>query len=428
MQLHKGVKLVFGYQNAALYNFNNRKVYLISKESAYQIENSMRGEEIFLSVEMLQRLHKYGLIVFDDVNAELNPTTFEYDLFDDAYSAKVCKLLYIEVTDTCNYNCIHCYADAQRMGKKFLPVDNMCTILSQVKNGMCDIRLTGGEPFMHPKLQILLDKVYFGVKPIKRHSIVTNGSFNFDDAIYALKLGFELQVSLYGMTPKTFCRFTQSDEHCLEKVMENLCCLAKTPYKDRILLCFAVNHLTYEEIDLFREFADMYGFSYILNRPASIGRAVKNWDVLELSNEEHYNFARMTQGRAPRYCYHLCEMHLTAIDIDGNVSPCSFLRDKAYIMGNIYTGSLDSIWESSRYCSFRNLTATDVDKCNFCEFVYACTAGCCGEAAGYTGSLVSTYPWCKIRPFDTSYLSIRMDEIYLAEKLAAGTFEFIKLY
>ena len=73
------------------------------------------------------------------------------------------------------------------------------------------------------------------------------------------------------------------------------------------------------------------------------------------------------------------------------------------------------------------MNPTDVEKCNKCEFIYMCTAGCCAEAVGMTGNILSVYPWCKVKPYECDYLSIHDDEMYFVDKLAAGTFDFIKV-
>ena len=44
-----------------------------------------------------------------------------------------------------------------------------------------------------------------------------------------------------------------------------------------------------------------------------------------------------------------------------------------------------------------------------------------------TGNILSVYPWCKVKPYEYDYLCIRDDEMYFVDKLAAGTFDFIKV-
>jgi radical SAM protein with 4Fe4S-binding SPASM domain len=146
-----------------------------------------------------------------------------------------------------------------------------------------------------------------------------------------------------------------------------------------------------------------------------------------LPEKDHYEFARATKKGNTRYCYHLCQLHLTVSDVEGNIIPCCFLRDKKFYFGNIFSSDLYSIWNSEKYKKFRKLTASNVEKCSSCEFIYVCTAGCCGEAEGNDGSILKVYPWCKEKPFERDYLHIENHELVVVDKLAAGTFDFIKL-
>ena len=56
-----------------------------------------------------------------------------------------------------------------------------------------------------------------------------------------------------------------------------------------------------------------------------------------------------------------------------------------------------------------------------------CSAGCCAEAVGVNGDILSVYPWCKLKPYEHDYLTVSENEMYIVDKLAAGTFEFIKV-
>lgn len=426
--LKKNVKVILGYRNAAFYNFNDKNLYLTAKATGEYICRPSANLHDMISPSLLALMEKHGLITFDVMSAEANPFSFDYDLFDDCHSGDCCKLLYIEVTDVCNFNCIHCYAEIERTGRKFLSVSQLNTIIDHLPpNKPCDIRITGGEPFLNKAIRKLVDVVYNRVPSLEKHSIVTNGSFALDDAIYALDKGFELQVSVYGMTYETFRKFTNTGMVAYKHAMDNLIQLSQTPWRDNVLLCFAVNSLTYEEIEDFKSFCLQHGFRFILNRPASIGRAVKNWNQLELPDNIHYEFARATKKGRTRYCYHLCQLHITVATVDGDIVPCTFLRDKKFFLGNIISQELQAIWNSEKYRDFRALTASKVDKCASCEFMYACTAGCCGEAVGENGNILATYPWCKVKPFNSDYLRIENHELFVAEKLAAGTFDFLKL-
>lgn len=425
LYLSKGVKYICGYQNTALYDFNKRKVFLISYENGRKItKNGFHLEDNSLVIKLVEN----NLVTSNLLEADPEPAVFDYELFDDCHSGDSCKLFYIEITDKCNFNCIHCYADIQRSGTKFMSPEQVDRIIDHLPStSPCDIRITGGEPFINPDIREILHRVNSRMKPIHTHSVVTNGSFSYDDAIYALSMGYELQVSIYGITPESFEKFTNSSRKHLQAILERLKKISHTPYKDKVLLCFAVNAITYLEIQEFEDFCNTYGFRFIHNRPASIGRAVANWNELQLSKHEHYDFSRKTKSGPTRYCYHLCQLHLTVADVNGNIIPCCFLRDPKFYFGNIFCDTLQNIWDSKKYHKFRDLTAVNVDKCSQCEFAYVCTAGCCGEAEGNNKDILATYPWCSERPFERKYQAIGNHEVYQAEKLAAGTFDFKQL-
>lgn len=424
--LKKNIKLILGYRNTAIYDLSYNKVYLVSKSIGDKLSHFETQNEI--NDVLKRKFLTLGLGTLNFSDSEMMPLQFEYEQFDDCYLGNQCKLLYIEVTDKCNLNCIHCYAEIERKGQSFLSVEQFNNIILQVSTGHpCDIRLTGGEPFLNKNITDFIDVIHTKIKPSMKHSIVTNGTFNINQAIFALKMGFELQISIYGMTFDTFNKFTNSSKTVWNLVMSNLKKLSNAENKENILLCFAVNKLTYNEIDEFERFANKMGFRYILNRPASTGRAVKNWGALQLPLKEHCDFSKKTKASKLRLCYHMCQLHMAVVCVNGDVIPCSFLRKSKFIYGNIFNSTLENIWKSNGFMYFRALTPFLVDKCNKCEFMYVCTAGCCGEAEGLTNNILSCYPWCQIKPFENDYLSVTDFEMFEVDKLAAGTFEFHRI-
>lgn len=374
---------------------------------------------------MKRKLLALGLGTESFLEAEIQPSQFEYDSFSDCYLGNECKLLYIELTNNCNYNCIHCYAEIEKGNNEYLSPSSFDIVLSQLPTGCkCDIRLSGGEPFLNTNIKYFISKISQSIVPYSQHSIVTNGSFTISDAKFAIENNFQLQISIYGMSYETFNKFTKASKSNWEKVMNNLDILSKSSFKSNVVLCFAVNNITYNELDAFIEYANSRSFKYILNRAASIGRAVNNWGDIQLPSEKHFEFSRNTKSKSLRFCYHMCQLHISVICVNGNVIPCSFLRKPKYIFGNVFDSSIESIWKSDKYMMFRTLTPKMVEKCKSCEFMYVCTAGCCAEADGYSDNILACYPWCLVKPFENSYLDIKDNEIYEVDKLAAGTFEF----
>lgn len=118
---------------------------------------------------------------------------------------------------------------------------------------------------------------------------------------------------------------------------------------------------------------------------------------------------------------------MAVVCVNGDVIPCSFLRNRKFVYGNVFNSTFEEIWKSNRFMSFRALTPILVDKCKNCEFMYVCTAGCCGEAEGLTSNILSCYPGCQIKPFKNDYINVTDFEIFEVDKLAAGTFEFHRI-
>ena len=419
--LTKNCKLQRGYSNTAIYNFNTKKVYLL---------NHKNGDILFRGAPLPQgladKLYSEGILTAASTEKENSPFTFEYDLFDDKYSFEKCKLAYLEVTDVCNYHCIHCYANTKKTANSFMSKEEVAFYIDQIRPlGPCDIRITGGEPFLNKEIRSIIGIVRDRISPLTKHSIVSNGSFDICDALFALSKGFELQISIYGVNRGKFCSFTNASSAAYDRVIDNLNQLAKSEYRDQVLLLFSVNALTFDDIGTFTNLAQSMGFRYILNRPASVGRAVENWEKLRLPLDKLVAFSKSQRAKHPFYCHHLCQLHWISIMTNGDVTPCGFLRDKKYVFGNLKCDSFSSIWHSQTYDSFRCLNANNVEKCKECEFKYVCTAGCCGETAAYTGNILNPFSGCQIRPYSNpAYLFISDEQIYYIIKNAAGLFEF----
>ena len=419
--LAQNCKLQRGYSNTAIYNFNTKEVYLINHKSGDAL---VQGSP--LPHTLVEKLKLKDILTTRRTEQEHSPFVFDYNLFDDKYSFEKCKLAYLEVTDVCNYHCMHCYANVQRLADSYMSKDDVAYYIDQIRSlGPCDIRITGGEPFLNKNIRSIIEIVDGRILPVTQHSIVSNGSFNISDALFALSKGFEIQISIYGVNREKFCAFSNASATAYDKVIENLKQLSESKYREQIRLLFSVNALTFDDINAFIALANSLRFRYILNRPASVGRAVENWEMLRLPLDKLTKFAKSQRAKQPFYCYHLCQLHWISIMVNGDVTPCGFLRNRKYVLGNLKIDSFDSIWHSCAYNAFRALTANDVTKCKDCEFKYICTAGCCGETAAYTGNILNPFSHCQIRPYENlDYLSITDDQIYHIIKNAAGLFEF----
>ena len=64
----------------------------------------------------------------------------------------------LELTEYCNFNCVHCYETHQR--ESLLDIDDYITVLHDLKRlGCFKIILTGGEPFIRKELLFDVAKI-----------------------------------------------------------------------------------------------------------------------------------------------------------------------------------------------------------------------------------------------------------------------------
>lgn len=71
--------------------------------------------------------------------------------------------IYLYITGSCNLNCRHCWIDPVFSGKieKYLPWSDLKGILEEAQDiGLGAVKVTGGEPFLHPQMVEIL----YGIK------------------------------------------------------------------------------------------------------------------------------------------------------------------------------------------------------------------------------------------------------------------------
>lgn len=130
----------------------------------------------------------------------------------DSFGRRV-RELRLSVTDRCNFRCVYCLDP----GVRFAPAEDVLTTseLARVARvcatlGITKVRLTGGEPTLHPEL----DRIIAGVADagITDIAATTNGSRLSDENLSRWKAAGlrRLTISLDSVDPERFGRVTRS--------------------------------------------------------------------------------------------------------------------------------------------------------------------------------------------------------------------------
>lgn len=123
--------------------------------------------------------------------------------------------LSIELTNSCNFFCSHCYKDAEPNKNVFLSkevIKDICQVLSPYLYCM---EITGGEPTIHPEFMEIIESV-----PVKDLRLITNGSIlkNLSDSI--LIRFSSIQVSIYGSSCEEYRHYSKNDK--FQDVLEGI--------------------------------------------------------------------------------------------------------------------------------------------------------------------------------------------------------------
>lgn len=177
----------------------------------------------------------------------------------DSYGRQI-EDLRISITDRCNFRCQYCMPAE---GLPWLPNDKVLTDdeivrLSRlfVRNGIKEIRLTGGEPTVRPSLPSIVRRLSaLRDDGLESLSITTNGVLLEKMAGKLAEAGLtRINVSLDTLIRDKFHRITRRD--CLEKVLKGLETLERYPTIRPIKVnAVAMRDFTEEEILDFARFA-----------------------------------------------------------------------------------------------------------------------------------------------------------------------------
>ncbi len=105
-----------------------------------------------------------------------------------SYNAhEILHLVKFAITSKCNYNCLHCFnsAETERLTAEYSK-EKVFSLLEELEQaGLQKIRITGGEPLLHPNFLEIIEKC--GELHIEVEEILTNGSLLTDEILSRLK-------------------------------------------------------------------------------------------------------------------------------------------------------------------------------------------------------------------------------------------------
>lgn len=338
------------------------------------------------------------------------------------------KCLYFYLTKGCNLKCRHCWIEPpyQSVGKvqTYLPVEVFRSIVSQaLPLGLISVKLTGGEPFLHPNIKSILDIVLDeGVS----FSIETNGvlcTHELAEHVGSSSNKVCVSVSIDGCDAGTH-DWMRGVSGSFEKAIAGLNNLVRAGVSTQIIM--SVTKRNKDQIADVVSLAERLGAKSVkLNpvQPTARGAAMHNSEetlsiqelvaigkyidnTMSFSNSIKVIYSRPLAfsplasilGSSENGCGVCSILHILGVLADGSYALCGIGETMPeLIFGHAETDPLDIVWNNSKVLSDlrEGLPGKLRGICRDCLLNGMCKGSCIAQNYYMTKDLWSSFWFCE---------------------------------
>lgn len=354
-----------------LYKKLEQKNTIIQAMDAFAEENHCEDEYVIKKVTSL--LSKIDDTSFYKESASVGEESIE----------SIPKLVHINLTNNCNLRCAHCYMAAGKTKEIRLNIDIICAIVDKINeiNGTSDIVISGGEPFMFPKLLELLKRL-----SNNKITLFTNGTFiNETNYRQICKYCDEVQISFEGITEEcyeqirgkgNYKKVRKTIELLKSKNMKIILAITLLPMmlEDvRVNLPKFVEELNYTNLEVrINNEIEMTGNALSMNFEG-YDKHMSDKIILELLSSIKNSGAVAEFPGQKNIKFTNCGIGANiVINYDGRIYPCHKFNTPFYFENDT---DIDIIFKE--FDEINKKTSSDfIKKCVGCELRYVCAGGC----------------------------------------------------
>ncbi len=285
---------------------------------------------------------------------------------------------YLHLTYKCNLRCTYCYNKEIRTDFQNLNTSDWIHIIDKIMLLADRIILTGGEPFLFPNIQDIIQYIRNKSKTI-HIEIISNCMIDFKNHKYIDEIFNNINsitfscdnLSNKNQTRENFdpIRFKDNIKYIKEHYPLVYIIISSIYIKD-----------SHKEYQLIKEFCHQtnIAFKSVLVTPNN------KEDITLLPNIKDYKKTLTDNKTKLKPIRRFCGAGIGSCSIDpkGNVYPCQSLHYPQFYYGNLFQDTLLNILEQKISQYVRSQYNVDlIETCKDCCFKYICGAGC--RAATY---------------------------------------------
>ena len=334
----------------------------------------------------------------------------------------------IEITGKCNMNCMHCRNSFDL--KEHMPLSQMEKIFQLVSNNSTEdveIVISGGEPFLHPEFEGIIDMLIF--YKFRNLFITTNGSVldistlkhlkhipnvmisisldsknsikhdnfrnykgAFNNAIDLIKhlKALDYKVSIRNsLTPENFNEIEEFTSFCISLNVDRIAFSTIFPIGEAVNNSHLFFNKNTHEIALRKIFE-------LRDKHLSENVKITTNDPLQLLCRGNNDCFEEENSNNNTYVIDGCSAGVAAFNVhaNGNLTPCAMLNVP---ISNVFTKTVMEIendYKSNTY--IKSLLERNLEgKCGFCNLKYKC-GGCRARAYYASGNNLGSDPFCSL--------------------------------
>lgn len=387
-QLTSNVIYVSGEKNSAIYDFSSQKVFSINdvgtKFLNEYIESKIISNDSNNFITQVKNIFKIN----------------EFEIKDYCFGNlpnKKLQFVWLEVTQSCNCRCIHCYeGNIHKECTNPLTFNDWIRVIDDIAELNCkEVRFIGGEPTLYKRISELID--YAKHKGIEKVSIFSNLLLIDNENILnsIINNNVDVHFSIYASNSSVHDMIT-NHPGSFEKLINNIKLLKRNfvnlvahvvvikENQDQVdeiyklLSTLGIENIKYDE---FRKVYGSCNNRHIVTKSRLDGKR-QNFKT----SKEQFNLSNFVNT---------CWFGKCVISSDGNVFPCEFERN--YFYGNVNNNSIKDIIFSDAVDKYWFLDYSKIDTCKDCELRFACR-DCRPLSYAQKGNLLDKNPRCSYNP------------------------------